>query len=84
MTNDLRASTIHGPLPETKIRRFTVHGVPGARAGPGATRRQSHRHRALGAGSLHARVLSEGDVRFVDALSAGARAIYERTAGDCP
>jgi hypothetical protein len=29
-------------------------------------------------------LVSEGDVPFVNALSTGARAIYERPAGDCP
>ena len=29
-------------------------------------------------------LVSEGEVSFVEALSTGARAIYERTGGDCP
>ncbi len=29
-------------------------------------------------------LVSEGDVPFVEVLSTGARAIYERTGGDCP
>jgi hypothetical protein len=29
-------------------------------------------------------LVSEGDVPFVEALSTGAQAIYERTDGECP
>jgi hypothetical protein len=35
MTYELRARTIRAILPETKIRRFTVRGVPGARGWTG-------------------------------------------------
>jgi hypothetical protein len=29
-------------------------------------------------------LVSEGEIAFVDVLSTGARAIYERTGGGCP
>jgi len=29
-------------------------------------------------------LVSEGDLPFVEVLSTGARAIHERTGGDCP
>jgi hypothetical protein len=85
MAYELRASTIHAILPETKIRRFTVRDVPGARGWTGSDLHGNP------IGTVHwvqgrcmLVLVSEGDVRFVDALSTGARAIYERTGGDCP
>jgi hypothetical protein len=85
MTYELRASTIHAILPETKIRRFTVRSVPGARGWTGSDLHGNP------IGTVHwvqgrcmLVLVSEGDVPFVDALSTGARAIYERTGGDCP
>ena len=85
MTYELRASTIHAILPETKIRRFTVRDVPGARGWTGSDLHGNP------IGTVHwvqgrcmLVLVSEGDIPFVDALSTGARAIYERTGGDCP
>ena len=46
--------------------------------------RQPHRHRAVGTGSLHVPARQRGRSPFVEVLSTGARAIYERTGGDCP
>ena len=82
---DLRASTIHATLPETKIRRFTVGDVPGARGWTGSDLHGN----PIGTvqwvqGRCMLLLVSEGDVPFVEALSTGARAIYERTDGDCP
>jgi hypothetical protein len=85
MAYDLRASTIHATLPETKIRRFTVPDVPDARGWTGS---DLHGNRI---GTVHwvqgrcmLLLVSEGDLPFVEVLSTGARAIYERTGGDCP
>ena len=85
MTYELRTSTIRALLPKTKIRRFTVRGVPDARGWTG-----SDLH-GIPIGTVHwvqgrcmLVLVSEGDVPFVNALSTGARAIYERTGGDCP
>jgi hypothetical protein len=82
---DLRASTIHATLPETKIRRFTVRDVPGARGWTGSDLHGN----PIGTvqwvqGRCMLLLVSEGDVPFVEALSTGARTIYERTGGDCP
>ena len=85
MTYELRASTIHALLPKTKIRRFTVRGVPDARGWTGSDLHGNP------IGTVHwvqgrcmLVLVSEGEVSFVEALSTGARAIYERTGGDCP
>jgi hypothetical protein len=82
---DLRASTIHASLPETRIRRFTVRDVSGARGWTGSDLHGN----PIGTvqwvqGRCMLLLVSEGDVPFVEALSTGARAIYERTGGDCP
>ena len=85
LSYDLRASTIHATLPDTKIRRFTVRDVPGAR---GWTGTDLHGNPIGTVEWVHGRctllLVSEGDLPFVDVLSTGARAIYERTGGDCP
>lgn len=85
MAYDLRASTIHATLPETKIRRFTVRDVAGARGWTGSDLHGNP------IGTVHwvqgrcmLLLVSEGDLPFVEVLSTGARAIYERTGGDCP
>ena len=85
MAYDLRASTIHATLPETKIRRFRVRDVPGARGWTGSDLHGNP------IGTVHwvqgrcmLLLVSEGDLPFVEVLSSGARAIYERTGGDCP
>ena len=82
---DLRATTIHATLPETKIRRFTVRDVPGARGWTGSDLHGN----PIGTvqwvqGRCMLLLVSEGDLPFVEALSSGARAIYKRTGGDCP
>ena len=85
MAYDLRASTIHATLPQTKIRRFRVRDVPGARGWTGSDLHGNP------IGTVHwvqgrcmLLLVSEGDLPFVEVLSTGARAIYERTGGDCP
>lgn len=85
MAYDLRASTIHATLPETKIRRFTVRDLTGARGWTGSDLHGNP------IGTVHwvqgrcmFLLVSEGDLPFVEVLSTGARAIYERTGGDCP
>ena len=85
MEHDLRTSTIRATLPQTKIRRFTVSDVPGAR---GWTGTDLHGN-PIGTvqwvqGRCMFLLVSEGDLPFVENLSTGARAIYERTGDDCP
>lgn len=85
MAYDLRASTIHATLPETKIRRFTVRDVPGARGWTGTDLHGNPIGTVLWVqGRCMLLLVSEGDLPFVEVLSTGARAIYERTGGDCP
>jgi hypothetical protein len=85
MAHDLRTSTIRANLRKTKIRRFAVRDVPGARGWIGS---DLHGNPIGTLYWVQGRCLlvlaSEGDVPFVAALSAGARAIRERTGGDCP
>lgn len=85
MTYDLRTSTIHAALPDTTIRRFAAGEVPGARGWTGS---DVHGNPIGILKWVQGRCLlvlaNEGDVPFVKALSTGARAIYERTGGDCP
>jgi len=85
MAYDLSATTIHAAVPKTKIRRFTVRDVPGAR---GWTGTDLHGN-PIGTlywiqGRCVIGLASEGEVPFVETLSAGAQAVYERTGGDCP
>lgn len=85
MTDDLRASTIHETLPETEIRRFTVPDVPGARGWTGTDLHDNPIGTVVWVqGRCQLLLVSEGELPFVETLSAGARAIYERTGGDCP
>ena len=70
---------------KTKIRRFTVPGVPSAR---GWTGRDLHGN-AIGhvfwvQGRCMLVIGNEGNRPFVEPLSIGAKAIYERTNGVCP
>lgn len=85
MTHDLSASTIHATLPDTEIRRFTVRDVPGGRGWTGSDLHGN----PIGTvqwvqGRCLLLLVSEGDLPFVETLSTGARAIHERTGGDCP
>jgi hypothetical protein len=76
---------IHSHVPETKIRRFTVRGVPGAR---GWTGRDLHGNPIGHVFWVQGRCMlvlgNEGEGSFVELLSTGARAIYARTNGECP
>lgn len=76
---------IHDQVPDTKIRRFTVPGVPGAR---GWTGRDIHGHPIGHVIWVQGRCMlvlgNEGKGDFVKPLSIGAKAIYERTNRVCP
>jgi hypothetical protein len=85
MTRELRTRTIHARLPKTKVRRFTVRGVPGARGWTGSDLHGNPIGTAQWVqGRCNLVLASEGEISFVEALSTGARAIYKRTGGDCP
>jgi hypothetical protein len=82
MAHELRPSVIRLPGPVAKLRYFTVPGIPGAR---GWTASKPH------VGNLHwvqGRCFfvlgNQGPGPFEGPLSKGARAIYERTNGECP
>ena len=76
---------IHSQIPDTKIRSFTVRGVPGAL---GWTGRDVHGNRIGHVFWVQGRCMfilgNEGSGPFVEGLSAGAKAIYRRTNGECP
>jgi hypothetical protein len=76
---------IHGQVPDTKIRRFAVSGIPGAR---GWTGTDLHGNRIGNLLWVQGRCMmgigNEGEGDFVKPLSTGARALYERTKGACP
>jgi hypothetical protein len=76
---------IHGQIPDTKIDRFTVGGIPGAR---GWTGTDLHGNRIGHVFWVQGRCMmvigNEGEGDFVKPLSTGATAIYERTKGVCP
>jgi len=76
---------IHGQIPDTKIDRFTVSGIPGAR---GWTGTDLHGNRIGHVYWVQGRCMmvigNEGEGDFVTPLSTGATAIYERTKGVCP
>ena len=76
---------IHDQIPDTKIHRFTVGGIPGAR---GWTGTDLHGNRIGHVFWVQGRCMmvigNEGEGDFVKPLSTGATAIYERTKGVCP
>jgi hypothetical protein len=76
---------IHRQIPDTKIDRFTVSGIPGAR---GWTGTDLHGNRIGTVNWVQGRCMmvigNEGKGDFVKPLSTGATAIYERTKGVCP
>ena len=76
---------IHRQIPDTKIHRFAVSGIPGAR---GWTGTDLHGNRIGTVFWVQGRCMmvigNEGEGDFVKPLSTGATAIYERTKGVCP
>ena len=76
---------IHRQIPDTKIDRFAVSGIPGAR---GWTGTDLHGNRIGTVFWVQGRCMmvigNEGEGDFVKPLSTGATAIYERTKGRCP
>ena len=76
---------IQRQIPDTKIHRFAVSGIPGAR---GWTGTDLHGNRIGTVYWVQGRCMmvigNEGEGDFVKPLSTGATAIYERTKGRCP
>ena len=88
LAHDLRADVIRADGPVANLRFFSVPGVPGAR-GWTASLPGEPASRAVGnvlwvqGRCLHV-LGNQGPGPFVGPLSRGARAIYERTSGQCP
>jgi hypothetical protein len=82
LAHELRADVIRAFGPIANLRRFTVPGVPGAR---GWTASKPHVGNVLWVQGRCMLVLgNQGPGPFAGPLSKGARAIYERTNGECP
>ena len=76
---------IESAVPGAKPKRFSVRGVPGARGWTGRDRHGNPiGHVYWVQGRCELVIGNEGRGDFVKPLSAGAKAIYERTAGACP
>jgi hypothetical protein len=88
MAHELRPDVIRRFL--AKIRRFTVAGVPGARGytaskpGAGSDPQGNVGNLSWVQGRCVLGLGNQGPGPLVGPLSTGARAIYERTGGDCP
>jgi hypothetical protein len=85
MTWETSDEGIHRQIPDTKIDRFAVSRIPGAR---GWTGTDLHGNRIGTVSWVQGRCMmvigNEGGGDFVKPLSTGAIAIYERTKGRCP
>jgi hypothetical protein len=82
LAHDLRPDVIRAPGPVENLRYFTVRGVPGARGWTASKPRVGNVLWVQGRCML---VLgNQGPGPFAGPLSTGARAIYERTNGECP
>jgi hypothetical protein len=82
MAHELRTDVIRAVDPVANLRRFTVPGIPGAR---GWTASEPHVGNLWWVQGRCVLVLgNQGPGPFAGPLSTGARAIYERTNGECP
>jgi hypothetical protein len=82
MAHDLRPDVIRAFGPVANLRRFPVPGIPGAR---GWTASKPHVGNVNWVQGRCMLVLgNQGPGPFAGPLSTGARAIYERTNGECP
>jgi hypothetical protein len=82
MAHELRTDVIRAVGPVANLRRFTVPGIPGAR---GWTASEPHVGNLWWVQGRCVLVLgNQGPGPFAGPLSTGARAIYERTNGECP
>jgi hypothetical protein len=88
VAHELRPDVIRANGPVANLRFFTVPGIPGAR-GWTASLPGEPAGRAVGnvlwvqGRCLHV-LGNQGPGPFVGPLSRGARAIYQRTSGQCP
>jgi hypothetical protein len=82
MAHELRTDVIRSFGPVANLRRFSVPGIPGAR---GWTASEPHVGNVNWVQGRCVLVLgNQGPGPFVGPLSRGARAIHERTNGQCP
>jgi hypothetical protein len=82
MAHELRTDVIRAVDAVANLRRFTVPGIPGARGWTASEPRVGNLWWVQGRCVL---VLgNQGPGPFAGPLSTGARAIYERTNGQCP
>jgi hypothetical protein len=82
LAHELRTDVIRASGPVANLRRFSVAGIPGAR---GWTASEPHVGNVLWVQGRCMLVLgNQGPGPFAGPLSKGARAIYERTNGQCP
>ncbi len=82
MAHELRTDVIRAFGPVANLRRFTVPGIPAAR---GWTASKPHVGNLWWVQGRCVLVLgNQGPGPFAGPLSTGARAIYERTNGECP
>jgi hypothetical protein len=82
MAHELRTDVIRAQGPVANLRRFTVPGIPGAR---GWTASEPHVGNLWWVQGRCVLVLgNHGPGPFAGPLSTGARAIYQRTKGQCP
>lgn len=82
LAHETRADVIRSFGPVADLRRFTVPGIPGAR---GWTASEPHVGNVYWVQGRCVLVLgNQGPGPFVGPLSKGARALYERTNGECP
>lgn len=76
---------IESMVPGAKPKRFSVPGVPGARGWTGRDRHGNPiGHVFWVQGRCEMLLGNEGEGDFVEPLSVGAKAIYDRTKGLCP
>ena len=76
---------MHAQIPDTKIDRFTIRGVPEARGWTGTDLHDNRiGHVSWVQGRCMMVIANEGKGDLVKPLSMGATAIYERTNGKCP
>lgn len=76
---------IDSAIPGAKPKRFEVRGVPGARGWTGRDRHGNPiGHVYWVQGRCELVIGNEGRGDFVRPLSIGARAVYDRTKGECP
>lgn len=88
LAHELRANVIRRAGPVANLRYFTVPGIPGARGWTASLAGEPASHDVGNLLWVQGRCMlvlgNQGPGPLVGPLSTGARAIYERTNGQCP